>query len=142
MASTPNAPSATGNAPPGTGSTTNTGSLPVVLKVTFNLVTPDGQRKIGFTLEKDSNGMAVTWTISFALYEKAAGATTFGDPTISLNVTVSPTLHANAQTASQNGLTDSQIAHATGPAADAAKALAAGTGSHMTASNSIQNTLK
>ena len=117
-------------------------TLPVVLKVDFTLITPDGQRKIGFSLEKDSNGTKVTWTISFTLYEMQAGATTFGDPTISLNVVVSPSLSTNAQTAAQNGLTAPQVAHATGPAADAAKALVNGTGSHLAATTSIQNTLK
>lgn len=117
-------------------------TLPVVLKVDFTLITPDGQRKIGFSLEKDSDGTRTSWTITFTLFEKQAGATTFGDPTISLNVVVVPALHGNAQTVSQNGLTPPQAAHATGPAADAAKALANGTGSHLAASNSIQNTLK
>lgn len=117
-------------------------TLPVVLKVDFTLITPDGQRKIGFSLEKDSDGTKTTWTISFTLYEMQTGATTFGAPTISLNVVVAPSLSANAQTVAQNGLTAPQAAHATGPAADAAKALADGTGSHVAAVTSIQNSLK
>ena len=79
-----------------------------MLKVDFTLITPDGQRKIGFSLEKDSNGTNTTWTISFTLYEMQAGATTFGDPIISLNVVVSPALSGNAQTVAQNGLTAPQ----------------------------------
>lgn len=117
-------------------------ALPVALKVDFTLITPDKQRKIGFSLEKDSDGTKTTWTISFTLYEMQAGATTFGDPSVSLNVVVVPTLHANAQTIAQKGLTAPQVAHATGPAADDAKALANGTGSHLAAATSIQNCLK
>jgi len=125
-----------------TGVNPSTTILPVVLKVDFTLITPDGKRKIGFSLEKDSDGTKTTWTISFTLYEMQAGATTFGDPTISLNVVVSPTLNSNAQNVAQNGLTAPQAAHATGPAADAAKALADGTGSHLAATTSIQNIIK
>jgi hypothetical protein len=133
---------ATPSPAPAAGGGNASPSLPVALKVDFTLITPDGNRKIGFTLEKDSDGTNTTWTITFTLYEKQAGATTFGDPMISLNVTVSSTLHANAQTAATNGLTAAQTAHATGPAADASKALANGEGTHLAAANSIQNTLK
>jgi hypothetical protein len=138
---TPASTASSSAATPAVGAGAST-TLPVVLKVDFTLITPDGQRKIGFSLEKDSDGTKTTWTISFTLYEKQAGATTFGDPTISLNVVVAPTLSAKAQTVAQNGLTAPQAAHATGPAADAAKALADGTGSHLAAVTSIQNSLK
>ena len=125
----------------GAGSVAQT--LPVVLKVSFTLITPDGLRKIGFTLEKDSDGVNTTWTITFALYQKKNSTDTdFGDPVISLNVVVSPTLYPAAQNVSQNGLSEKQVGHATGPAADAAQALANGTGKHVVASTSIQNTLK
>jgi hypothetical protein len=145
--SSPSTPAAASSAPAAAPSTPAAGAgasttLPVVLKIDFTLITPDGQRKIGFSLEKDSDGTKTTWTISFTLYEMQDGATTFGDPTISLNVVVSPTLNGNAQTVAQNGLTAPQAAHATGPAADSVKALADGTGSHLAASSSIQNTLK
>lgn len=138
---TPASTASSSSSAPATGTGAST-TLPVVLKVDFTLITPDGQRKIGFSLEKDSDGTKTTWTITFTLYEKQAGATTFGDPIISLNVVVSPALSSNAQTVAQNGLTAAQAAHATGPAADAAKALANGTGSHLAAVNSIQNTIK
>jgi hypothetical protein len=108
----------------------------------FALITPDGRRKVGFSLEKDSDGTKMTWTIIFTLYEKQADAPTFGNPAISLNVVVADSLSANAQIVAQNGLTASQAAHATGPSADAATALANGTGSLLAAASSIQNSLK
>jgi hypothetical protein len=138
---TPGSTPSPSSSAPAVGAVAST-TLPVVLKVDFTLITPDGQRKIGFSLEKDSDGSKTTWTITFTLFEKQAGATTFGDPIISLNVVVSPALTGKAQTVAQNGLTAPQAAHATGPAADSAKALANGTGSHLAAVNSIQNTLK
>ena len=138
---TPASAASSSSSAPATGAGAST-ILPVVLKVDFTLITPDGQRKISFSLEKDSDGTKTTWTITFTLYEKQAGATTFGDPIISLNVVVSPALSGNAQTVAQNGLTAAQAAHATGPAADAAKALANGTGSHLAVVNSIQNSIK
>jgi hypothetical protein len=138
---TPASTASSSSSAPAAGAGAST-TLPVVLKVDFTLITPDGQRKIGFSLEKDSDGTKTTWTITFTLYEKQAGATTFGDPIISLNVVVSPVLGGNAQSVAQNGLTAAQAAHATGPAADAAKALANGTGSHLAAVNSIQNSIK
>lgn len=119
-----------------------TPSLPVALKVTFTLNTPDGLRRISFGLEKDTDGAKVDWTITFVLYERTSATASFGDPVVSLNVFVASTLHANAETAAQNGLTPAQTAHATGPAADAAKAVKAGTMPAATGNNIVQNTLK
>jgi hypothetical protein len=77
------------------------------------------------------------------LYERTNAAASFGDPVVSLNVFVAVALHANAQAAvDNNGLTPAQTAHATGPAADAAKAAQAGTMPAPLANNIIQNTLK
>jgi hypothetical protein len=115
----------------------------VALKVSFTLNTPDGLRKVSFGLEKDTDGVTVNWTITFVLYERTSATASFGDPVVSLNVLVAEKLHANAQAAvDNNGLTPAQTAHATGPAAEAAKATQAGTMPAPVANNVIQNTLK
>ncbi len=129
MASTP----PTGSMPP---------ALPIALKVNFTLTTPDGKRQISFGLEKDTDGVKVNWTITFVLYERTDPTQPFGDPMVSLNVFVASTLHANAAAAAQNGLTPAQTAHATGPAADAAKAVNAGTMPLPVGNNIIQSSLK
>lgn len=130
----------------GSGSTPAGGSsppaLPIAIKVSFTLNTPDGLRQISFGLEKDTDGIKVQWTITFTLYERTDKTKAFGDPVVSLTVVVAPALHANAETAAQNGLTPTQTAHATGPAADAAKAAQAGNIPAAVANNQIQNTLK
>jgi hypothetical protein len=108
----------------------------------FTLFTPDSHRKVVFSLEKDSDGTKTTWKICFILYEKQTGNSTFGDPIISLIVPVAPSLSSNAQAVAQNGPTAPQAAHATGPAADASKALLNGTGSKLAAATSIQNTVR
>ncbi|MGA2154155.1 MAG: hypothetical protein ABSH37_07045 [Bryobacteraceae bacterium] len=144
---------ASGTTPAASGSTPASGTtpaagttppaLPVALKVSFTLNTPDGLRKVSFGLEKDTDGVKVDWTITFMLYERTNAAASFGDPVVSLNVFVAVALHANAQAAvDNNGLTPAQTAHATGPAADAAKAAQAGTMPAPLANNIIQNTLK
>lgn len=108
----------------------------------FTLITPDGRRKVAVSLGKDSDGTETNWIICFILYEKQAGATTFREPTITLNVPVPSTLSSNAQFVAQNGLTCPQAAHAIGPAADAAQSVARGTGSRLAVVTSIQNSLK
>ncbi|HEY1206737.1 MAG TPA: hypothetical protein VGF05_18730 [Bryobacteraceae bacterium] len=132
---------------PGSGANPPAGStppaLPIALKVSFTLETPDGLRKVSFGLEKDTDGAKVDWTITFVLYERTSKTASFGDPVVSLNVFVAAALHAKAQAAVDNkGLTPAQTAHATGPAADAAKAAQAGTMPAPVANNIIQNTLK
>ena len=130
----PGAPSGpTGTQPP---------ALPIALKVDFELNTPDGLRHISFGLEKDTDGTKVNWTITFVLSERTDTNTPFGDPLVSLRVFVATALHAHAQTAAQKGLTAAQTAHATGPAADAAKAVHDGTMPLPTGNKIIQNTLK
>jgi len=115
-------------------------ALPITLKVGFTLTTPDGLRQISFGLEKDTDGVKVNWTITFVLYERPDATGPFGDPIVSLNVFVAAALHANAEAAA-HGLTPAQTAHATGPAADAAKAVQAGTMPLAVANNIIQATL-
>jgi hypothetical protein len=114
-----------------------------VLKVGITLNPPDGLRQISFGLEKDVDGVKVNWTITFVLYERTDTTKSFGDPVVSLNVFVASALHANAETAANNGgLTPTQTAHATGPAAEAAKARQAGQMPAAVADKIIQNTLK
>ena len=139
MGNTP-VPNPGSGTPPAAGATPP--SLPIALKVSFTLNTPDGLRQISFGLEKDTDGVTVNWTITFVLYERTSTTGSFGNPVVSLNVFVSSALHANAETAAHKGLTPPQTAHATGPAANAAKAAQAGTLPLPAANNIIQNTLK
>ena len=147
-ASTPasSTPAPTTSSTPAPGWTTPTGTmpaaLPIALKVSFTLNTPDGLRQISFGLEKDSDGMNVDWTITFVLYERTDPNKPFGSALVSLNVFVASSLHQNAEIAAHNGLTPAQTAHATGPAADAAKQAQAGTMPLPVANNIIQNSLK
>jgi hypothetical protein len=117
-------------------------SLPIALKVSFTLNTPDGLRQISIGLEKDTDGVKVNWTITFTLFERTDSTKPFGDALVSLNVFVATTLHTNAETAAHQGLTPAQTAHATGPAANAAKAANDGTMPLPSAHNIIQSTLK
>jgi hypothetical protein len=117
-------------------------ALPIAIKVNFTLNTPDGLRQISFGLEKDTDGVKVNWIITFTLFERADATKPFGDAIVSLNVFVASTLHAKADAAAHHGLTAKQTAHATGPAAEAAKAAHEGTGSLPAANIAIQNTLK
>ena len=55
---------------------------------------------------------------------------------------VAPALHSNAEAAAHNGLAPDQTAFATGPAADAAKAVQAGTMTKPEGDHIIQKTLK
>ena len=138
---TPTAP-----ATPASSTTTTTGTMPaalqIVLKVSFTLNTPDGLRQLSFGLEKDTDGTKVNWTIAFVLYERTDTTKPFGDPIVSLNVFVASSLHANAETAAHNGLTPVQTAHATGPAAEASKAVQAGNMPLPVGNKIIQNSLK
>ena len=117
-------------------------ALPIVLKVDFTLNTPDGLRRISFGLEKDSDGTQVNWTIIFTLFERANSSTPFSEPIVSLKVFVAASLHAHAEQAARNGLTPEQTARATGPAADAARAVHAGTLPAEVGNRIIENTLK
>jgi hypothetical protein len=128
------------DSPPATG--TMPSALPIALKVSFTLNTPDGLRRIYFGLEEDTDGLKDNWTITFVLCERPDTTNPFGDPVVSLTVFVASTLHANAQGAALNGLTPAQTAHATGPAADAAKAVQAGAMPSPVGNKIIQDTLK
>lgn len=115
-------------------------SLPVVIKVSFTLTTPDHLRQISFGLEKDSDGVTVNWTLTFVLFERSDPGQDFGDPLVSLTIFVARALHDKAEAASK-GLTPPQTAHATGPAADAAKKVHEGTMPLPVGNKIIQDTL-
>jgi hypothetical protein len=101
-------------------------ALLIALKAAFTLNTLDGLRQISFGLEKDTDGVTTDWTITFVLFERTDPSADFGSAVVSLNVFVASPLHGNAETAAQQGLTPAQAAHATGPGADAAKAVSTG----------------
>ena len=138
-----NTPATGPSTPPATNAAGGVASsLPIALKVSFTLNTPDQLRQISFGLEKDSDGVNVNWTITFVLYERTSASQSFGNPLVSLTVFVNPSLNNNAETAAHQGLTPPQTAHATGPAADAAKQVQAGTMPLPVGHKIIQNTLK
>lgn len=101
-------------------------ALPIALKVSFTLNTTDGLRQISFGLEKDTDGVTTDWTITFVLFERTDPSADFGSAVVSLNVFVASPMHDAAETAAHQGLTPAQAAHATGPAADAAKEVSTG----------------
>ena len=47
-----------------------TTSTVITIKVHFELITNDKLRKVVFGLEKDTQGIQVTWTINFELFER------------------------------------------------------------------------
>ena len=129
---------ATGDAP---AAGTNTAPVVLAIKVNFTLNTPDGLRRVMFGLEKDTQGNVVIWKISFQLFERASKSAAFGDAIADLEVEVDHQLHPQAAAAAANGLTPPQTAHATGPAADDAKAAQAGEIDESDAQDTVQNTL-
>jgi hypothetical protein len=128
------ADSASGSVTTGTDST-------IAIKVAFELNTPDGTRRVQFGLEKDFNGTDIIWKIHFQLWERIDRTKDFVDPIVSVDVQVNPQLNARAEKATK-GLTPAQTAHATGPAADAAKAAQEGELPIEVAQSQIQGTLQ
>lgn len=120
----------------------NTGAFPqiIAIKVQFELNTPDGLRKVIFGLEKDTPSGQVIWKINFSLFERTSTDEEFV-AVVALNVEVDEALHADAETSSK-GFTPGQTAHATGPAADRAKAAKLNQIPKSVANKSIQATLK
>jgi hypothetical protein len=110
---------------PGSGTAAPGNDSTIAIKVSFELNTPDGKRRVQFGLEKDFIGGDIIWRINFQLWERTDTTKAYTDPIVSLDVQVNPQLNARAEAATK-GLTPSQTAHATGPAADAAKAAKAG----------------
>jgi hypothetical protein len=127
-------------ADPSTGVTTGTDST-IAIKVSFELNTPDGKRRVQFGLEKDFTGTDIIWRIHFQLWERTDRSRPYVDPIVSLDVQVNPQLNERAEKAT-NGLTPSQTAHATGPAADAAVAAQQGELPVEVAQDQIQGTLR
>jgi hypothetical protein len=112
------------------------------IKVHFVLNTLDGLRRVIFGLEKDTQGTEIKWTINFQLFERQNKTDDFGDAIVDVDVEVDTDLHAKADaTAHSNSLTPPQSAHAVGPAADDAKAAAAGDIDQSDANDTIQDTL-
>jgi len=94
----------------------------VKIHVKFTLNTPDGLRRVGFDLEKDTDDDgAVSWKITFQLFERGKKSDPFGDPIVDLLVEVDSKLNAKAQAMADNGMTTRQAAFAIGPAADTAQ---------------------
>ena len=113
----------------------------IAIKVAFELNTPDGTRRVQFGLQKDYNGSDIIWKIHFQLWERSDRTKAFVDPIVSLDVQVHPQLNARAEKATK-GLTPAQTAHATGPAADAARAAQEGELPIEVAQSQIQGTLQ
>jgi hypothetical protein len=94
----------------------------VKIHVKFTLNTPDGLRRVGFDLEKDTDDDGtVSWKITFQLFERDKKSDPFDDPIVDLLVEVDSKLNSKAQTMADDGMTTSQAAFAIGPAADTAK---------------------
>ena len=90
----------------------------VKIHVKLTLKTPDGLRRVGFELEKDtSDEGAVTWKITFQLFEREKKSDPFGDALVDLLVEVDSKLNAKAQAMADEGMTPSQAGFALGPAA-------------------------
>jgi len=94
----------------------------VKVHVKFTINTPDGLRRVIFDLEKDTgDDGAVSWKITFTLFERDKKSNQFGDAIVDLLVEVDSKLNSKAQAIADNGMTPSQAAFASGPAADTAK---------------------
>jgi hypothetical protein len=112
----------------------------ILIKVHFELNTPNGLRRVNFNMEKDTQGDIVTWKIDFQLFERKKKSDPFGDAIVTLNVEVKKELHDKAEKAAK-GLTAKQSAHALGPAAEDAKAAKAGEIEPEEAKGTVQETL-
>src|SRR5215471_9088465 len=69
----------------------------VGIHVKFVLNTPDGLRRVGFELQKNTTGDIVNWKITFQLFERAKNSDQFGDPVVDLDVDVDTKLNNKAQ---------------------------------------------
>lgn len=115
----------------------------IAIKVSFELDSTDGLRKVMFGLEKDVKGTDDIWFIHFQLQEKQNSSDANFTNVVTLDVLVDDkALHPAAQAAADNGLTPPQAAHALGPAADDAKDTTTGDVDTATAGNTIKETLQ
>ncbi|HEY6804380.1 MAG TPA: hypothetical protein VI306_12450 [Pyrinomonadaceae bacterium] len=119
----------------------NTSTI-VAIKVHFELITKDKLRRVIFGLEKDTQGVKVTWKINFDLFEREKKTDPWGDAMVHVDIEVDKELHPKAETAAQSGLTAGQQAHALGPAADDQKLASAGEIPQDEADDTTQTTLK
>jgi len=114
----------------------------VAIKVKFELNARNGLRRVMFSLEKDTNGDEVDWKIQFQLFERDNKTDPYDDPIVDLEIEVDTALNSKAQNVADNGMTPGQSAHALGPAAEDAKAAAAGDLDQSEANDTVQATLK
>ena len=114
----------------------------VGIKVKFELNSKSGLRRVIFGLEKDTQGDDVLWKINFQLFERDKKADAYGDALIDLDVDLETKLNKKAEDAVHNGLSPAQAAHALGPAADDAKAAAAGEIDQEEARDTVQAILQ
>lgn len=113
----------------------------IKLSVHFELNTPNGLRKVIFSLEKDATAAnLVKWSIDFQLFERSKKTDPWGDAIVTLNVDVDKKLFTKAEIAAQ-GLNPNQSAHVLGPAADDALAAENGEIDREEAEDTVQNTL-
>ena len=113
----------------------------IKLSVHFELSTPNGLRKVIFSLEKDATAAnLVKWSIDFQLFERSKKTDPWGDAIVTLNVDVDKKLFTKAEIAAQ-GLNPNQSAHVLGPAADDALAAENGEIDREEAEDTVQNTL-
>jgi hypothetical protein len=113
----------------------------IAIKVSFELDTEDGLRKVFFGLEKDMKGTDPIWTIHFQLQERPNTTVDFTN-VVTLDVMVDEDeLHPAAEAAAKNGLTPPQAAHALGPAADDAKGTTTGDVDPADADETVKGTL-
>ena len=115
----------------------------IAIKVSFELDSTDGLRKVMFGLEKDVKGTDDIWFIHFQLQEKQSASDKDFINVVTLDVLVDEqALHPAAQAAADHGLTPSQAGHALGPAADDAKGTTTGDIDTDTAGHTIKGSLK
>ncbi len=114
----------------------------VGIKVKFELNSKNGLRRVIFGLEKNSQGDEILWNINFALFERGKRSDAYGDALVDMTVELDTELNKRAEDTAQKGLTPGQAAHALGPAAEDAKAAAAGEIDHDEASDTVQATLR
>src|SRR6185312_8252510 len=97
---------------------------PSHISVTFTIVTPDQLRKIIFKLDKSSDSVDESWSISFELDEREDPSKQFA-LVLQLQVNVDQTDHAKAAATLNNGLDTDQHAQALA-AGDTARDVATG----------------
>jgi hypothetical protein len=85
--------------------------LPTHISVTFTIVTPDQLRKIIFKLNKSSDSVDESWSISFELDERANPSQQFA-LVLQLQVNVDQNDHAKAAATLNKGLDTDQHAQA------------------------------